>query len=278
MVFWNKDLLFCEISPTTYAISVQKEILKRHLQDALARKQFAKTYSTKKLPNLVSSHVSGLIKKGPGIDPELQYNKAHNIDIAAKKMDGLLIQPGEEFSFWHLVGKINKKKGYKDGRVIAGDKVEAGLGGGLCNLANTLNLLILHSPLEITELHTHSDALAPDFDHRIPFNNGTSVAYNNIDYRFKNNTDQPIQLHIWCQDEKLFGELRSETPFSDSYELVEEDHHFIQKGDKYYRLSKIYRQTLDKLTNELKSKELIWDNRSQVMFDPELIPTSMIRQ
>ena len=277
MVFWNKDLLFSEISPTTYKISVYKEIFKRHLKNAREKKVFATTKSDQLLPNVVSVHQSNLIKKGPGIDPELQYNKAHNIDIASRTMDKIIREPGEEFSFWHLVGKINEKKGYMDGRVIIGDSVEAETGGGLCNLANTLNLLILHSPLEITELNTHSDALAADFDHRVPFANGTSVAYNYVDYRFKNSTDQTIQICMSVQGETLEAELRSEKPFDNRYELLEEDHHVIRKNDKYYRRSQIYRQTIDKKSEEVTAKELIWDNKSQIMFDPKLIPAEMIR-
>ena len=101
--------------------------------------------------------------------------------------------------------------------------------GDFGNLANTLNLLILHSPLEITELNTHSDALAADFDHRVPFANGTSVAYNYVDYRFKNSTDQTIQICMSVQGETLEAELRSEKPFDNRYELLEEDHHVIRK-------------------------------------------------
>ena len=277
MVFWNKDLLFCEISPTTYAISMQKEIIKRHLQDFRAKKTFAKTFNEQELPNLVSSHVSGLIKKGPGIDVTLQKNKAVNIDIASSKLHRLVIHPGEEFSFWKLVGKITKRHGYLDGRVIMGDKVEPGLGGGLCNLANTINWIIVHSPMDITEFHTHSDALAPDVGKRLPLGNGTSVAYNNIDYRFKNNTDQTVQLLLWCEDEKLFAELRSERDFPWIYEIIEEDHHFKKEGEKFYRRSKIYRLTRDKQTNQVVDKKLIWNNRSEVMFDYDLIPQELIR-
>ena len=60
------------------------------------------------------------------------------------------------FSYWKLIGTVNKRKGYKEGRVLRNGKIQAGMGGGLCNLANTINLLVLHSPLEITEFHTHS--------------------------------------------------------------------------------------------------------------------------
>ena len=277
MVFWNKELLFCEISPTTYAISVQKEIIKRHLQDFKAKKNFAKTFDTHILPQLVSSHASGLIKKGPGIDVSLQKNKALNIDIASKKMNHILIRPGEEFSFWKLVGKITKRHGYLDGRVIMGDKIESGLGGGLCNLANTINWLIVHSPMDITEFHTHSDALAPDGDKRTPLANGTSVAYNNIDYRFKNNTDQIVQMLLWCDNETLFAELRSERDFPWIYEILEEDHHFKKEGQKFYRNSKIYRLKRDKQTDQILEKTLIWDNHSEVMFDYDSIPQELIR-
>lgn len=110
MVFWNKDLLFSEISPTTYKISVYKEILKRHLKNAREKKVFATTKSDQLLPNVVSVHQSNLIKKGPGIDPELQYNKAHNIDIASRTMDKIIMEPGEEFSFGILSARSMRKK------------------------------------------------------------------------------------------------------------------------------------------------------------------------
>ena len=62
--------------------------------------------------------------------------------------------------------------------------------------------------------------------------------YNYIDYRFKNNTDQNIQLLVWCENERLYGELRSEREFPFRYKLTEEDHHFHKEGNKYYRISK----------------------------------------
>lgn len=239
---------------------------------------FAKTIEKKKLPVIISEHSSHLIKKGKGIDPVLQQNKAENIDIASKTMNGMLIRPGEVFSFWKTVGKITAQKGYKDGRVILQNKIRPGRGGGLCNLANTLNILILHSPLTITEFHKHSDALAPDAGGvRVPMSAGTSVSYNYIDYRFQNNTDQTFQLCIWCENEELKAELRSEHDVPYRYEIVEEDHHFHKEGDKYYRISKIYRDTIEKATQKMIDHQLIWDNHSMVMFDEAMIPKEWIR-
>lgn len=275
--FLKKEILFCDIHPICYNISTQKEIFKRHLQNAKSKDIFAQTFQETLLPAVISSSQSALIKTGKGIDPELQYNKALNIDIASRKFNRILIKPGETFSFWKMIGKISAKNGYKDGRVIVGDQLTAGIGGGLCNLANTLHLLILHSPMEVVEFHSHSDALAPDGPKRIPFATGTSVGYNYADYRFKNPTDQVVQLHIWCEDETLYGELRSEKAYPWCYRLVEEDHHFTKKGDKYFRLSKIYREQLDRESGEVLDKILVLDNHSEVMFDYSQIPSELIR-
>ena len=275
-MFWNRKKLFCEINPTCYAISLQKEIFKRHIKDLLSGEKFSSTIQSENLPNLVAEYSCNLIKRGKGVDLRLQENKAVNIRLACEKINGMLIKPGEIFSFWRTVGKTTKSKGYKDGRVIIKGKLIPGLGGGLCNLGNTIHYMILHSPLKVVEFHHHSDALAPEEGKRIPFSTGTSVSYNYIDYRFQNDTDQNIQLRVWCDDEKLHGELRSEKEFPLRYEIVEEGHHFQQEGEKFFRVSKIYREVIEKADDKILDKELILDNHSEVMYDYDLIPKNMI--
>lgn len=276
MIF-NKNKNFCDINPLFFAISTQKGIIQRNIKDFIGNTKFAKTKRKEKLDNIISSYSSNLIKKGKGVDPVLQENKAVNIRLASSKINEIIIQPGEVFSFWRTIGKVNKRTGYKEGRVIKDNKLIPGTGGGLCNLANTINNLILNSPLEIVEFHKHSDALAPDNGKRIPLANGTSVSYNYIDYRFKNNTSQNVQLLLWCDDEKLYGELRSENEIPWKYEIIEENHHFEKEGDKYYRVSQIYRNTIERETGNIIKKELIWDNHSMVMFDYDLIPKELIK-
>ena len=106
----------------------------------------------------------------------------------------------------------------------------------------------------------------------MPFSSGTSVFYNNGDYRFKNETDQTFQLLLWCDEDNLYAELRCERPLPCRYRIVEEGHHFQKEGGKYYRVSKIYKETLDAQTRQLLHRELVLDNHSEVMYDPALIP------
>lgn len=269
--------LFCDINPTTYKISLEKEIFKRNVKDLFSEEKIAMQHSKEILPNIVKSHSSILIRKLNGVDLRLQENKVTNIMLACNKVNGLIIHPGETFSFWKTVGKATQKKGYKEGLVISSKGLTSGYGGGLCQMANMIHWLVLNSPLEVTELHHHSDALFPDERRRVPFGTGTSVSYNNIDYRFRNNTDQDVQILVWIEDGELLGELRSEREFPYRYKLIEENHHFKKEGDKYYRISQVYRLVIDRATNEVLNKELILDNHSAVLYDYSLIPEDQIR-
>lgn len=273
----RKRKLFCEIHPVCYAIAVEKEIFLRHIKNLRKKQPFAETIQQEKLPNLVYEHKVHMIRRAPGVNLQHQLNKAVNIALAAEKMNGLVLAPGEVFSFWHTVGKITKRRGYKEGRVIAQNHLTADIGGGLCNLSHTLHLLVLHSPLTVTEFHNHSDALAPDEGKRVPFSAGTSICYNYLDFRFCNTTDQKVQLLVWCEGEDLYAQLRSERPFPWRYEIVEEDHHFHWEEDGFYRISRIYRNVFERETGNLVGKDLILDNHSKVMFDESLIPKELIR-
>lgn len=269
--------LFCEISPTTYRISVRKEIILRYLRDFFRREKIAKTHSQEELPNIVKSHSSILLRKLAGVDMKLQENKVTNIRLACERINGIVIRPGETFSFWCTVGPAGKKQGYREGLVISSGRLLSGYGGGLCQMANMVHWLVLNSPLTVTELHHHTDAIFPDDRRRVPFGTGTSVFYNYIDYRFKNNTDQNVQLLVWVADGALNGELRSDHPFPCRYRLVEENSHFRKEGDRYFRISQVYRIVIDRMSGRQLRRELILDNHSEVLYDASLIPKEQIR-
>ncbi len=272
-----KRRLFCEMNPFFYWLSVKKETVKRHIKNILSRDCLAKEKSATPLACTVKAHSSVLVRRLHNVDLKLQENKVTNIELACQRINGIVIHPNETFSFWKLLGKTTAKKGYKEGLVIKKSGISSGIGGGLCQMANMIHWLVLNSPLTVTELHHHSDALFPDERRKVPFGTGTSINYNNLDYRFKNTTDQAVQILVWCEDGELKGELRSQSEFPFCYELVEENHHFKKRGNDYYRISQVYRLVTERTTLEPVAKELILDNHSLVMYDHKLIPQEQIR-
>ena len=271
--------LFCEYGPVAYKIALFKEAKKKDIKDLLNGKKFAKKRNYENFEFIWKGDSKVLLRKLHGVDMELQKNKITNLKIASKKIDGLIINPGEEFSFWNLVGNATKRKGYKEGLVISNSQMKKGIGGGLCQMANMIHWLVLHTPLQVTEMHHHSDALFPDVKRRVPFGTGTSISYKALDYRFKNTTQNPIQIRVWLDDTFLYGEIRSTVPLTQKYKIIEEDNHYAKdENGIFYRNSKVYRIIIDKETGKEIKKELILNNHSKVMYDYSLIPENEIRE
>ena len=270
--------LLCQRGPVGYWLSLRKEYLLRDCKHLLSGRSFARLRQAQPLPCLVKGHTSLLLRRLHGVDMALQQGKITNLRLAAARLNGIVIRPGQTFSFWKLIGRPTRRKGYVDGLVIAGQNTKPGLAGGLCQLANMTHWLVLHSPLTVTELHHHSDALFPDDRRRVPFGTGTSVFYKNVDYQFQNTTGQPVQLLFWLTDTDLCGELRTTRPFAHRYRIVEENSHFCRQGGVYYRTSQVYRLVLDRASRAVLEKQLVLDNHSRVMYDPALIPPQQLRE
>lgn len=275
----KKRKLFCEYGPIAYKISLFKEAKKKDLIDLKNGKKFAKKKSKENFEYIWKGDAKVLLRKLQRVDMQLQKNKVKNLLLASKKIDGIIIKPGEEFSFWNLVGNATKRKGYLEGLVISNSQMKKGVGGGLCQMANMIHWLVLHTPLEVTELHHHSDALFPDVKRRVPFGTGTSISYKALDYRFKNTTKYPIQIRVWLDDTFLYGEIRSTVLLKEKYKIIEEDNHYAKDEDGiFYRNSKVYRIITNKETNKEIKKELILNNHSKVMYDYNLIPKEEIKE
>ena len=260
--------LFCEISPFTYRLSMEKEILKRHLKDFCAGRHFAKKRSKDSLPVIIYRHNSLIRRRLGNVDMQLQENKAVNLSLAVVHIDGLLIHPGETFSFWKLVGRTSAHKGYKEGLTITKGQPAHGIGGGLCQLSNLIHWMVLHSELTITEHHHHDGVdLFPDHGRQIPFGTGTSISYNYLDYRVKNNTANTYQLRLWVDDKYLSGELRAAEPQAHTFHIHAQNEYFSRKAGVIYRNGEVYRDTIDRQTGEIINHQLIRTNHAKVMYE-----------
>lgn len=266
--------LFCEISPFTYYLSSQKEILRRRLQNRRMRGVFARQKQQEKLPVCVYKHASLIRRRLGDVDMQLQENKAVNLALAAPKVNGVLIRPGEVFSFWELVGDLTKAAGYREGLVIARGRPSRGIGGGMCQFTNLIHWMVLHTDLVITEHHHHDGVdLFPDYGRVIPFGTGTSILYNYLDYRFRNDTPHTWQLITYVDGEYLRGELRCSARPARARHIQCRNEEFVTEADGVWRNNEIWRVTVDARTGARLSEELLRKNHARLAYQlPEPPP------
>ena len=258
------------LNPVFYFIIVKLRRFARYIKWLFGGQRFAKTISSEQLPYRVYKHQSVLVRKLGDSDLTLQYNKVENLKIALRKLNGIIIKPGEVFSFCYLVGCATRKKGYLDGMLLTNGEAAAGVGGGLCQIANLIHWLCLHSPLTITERHHHSYDPFPDDGRVVPFGSGATIFFNYIDYQFRNNTDHTFQLLFWLDKKCINGDLRINIELPYKYHVFEKNHCFVKLGEAFYRRNELWREKYYKKgSGEIIETELIQKNNALVKYIPD---------
>ena len=235
------------------------------------RDRFAKHQQVEKLPQVWMEHQSKLLRELKDVEMYLQHNKVTNLGLALQPISGLLIRPGETFSFWYRVGNTTARKGYLPGLALHQGKMAVNVGGGLCQMGNLLHWLALHSPLEITERYRHGFDVFPDVQRKVPFGSGATLAYNYIDLQIKNPTGITFQWDLWLSDTHLHGALRAAEAAAVSYEVYEAEHYIHHEPwGGYTRHNLLHRKTVDKATGEVLADEPVVENHAVMMYNPLL--------
>ncbi|MBE1553040.1 VanW family protein [Sporosarcina limicola] len=244
--------------------------LKRYSEWYIDGKKYATKRLDEKLAHVVFKHRTPLLRVLKDVDMELQTNKITNLKIAAKQLNGVVLQPGETFSYWRLIGSTTKRKGYVDGMILHYGQVTTGVGGGLCQLSNLIYWMTLHAPLTVTERYRHSYDVFPDSKRSQPFGSGATCAYNYLDLQIKNETVESYQLIIYLTDTSLVGEWRAANPANRTYKVYEKDHSFTRElWGGYVRHNSIFREVYN-LNDDFIDDEFITGNHAITMYEPFL--------
>jgi vancomycin resistance protein YoaR len=115
--------------------------------------------------------------------------RANNVVMATKSINGTVLMPGETFSFNGVVGERTEARGYQAASVIVGNKIESGLGGGICQVSSTLYNACLKGNLKINERTHHTFPSA-----YVPKGQDATVDYGNIDFKFTNSYSYPLYI------------------------------------------------------------------------------------
>lgn len=266
----NQDLRPRQRSQLRRAAGTAFYTAKRYVQWYTDGYRFAREQSADELPWRAASHHTPLLRKLKDVDMQYQYNKIINLRLACARLDGLLLKPGQTFSYWKCIGNPTRRKGYVDGMVLYCGTFGPGVGGGLCQLSNLIYWMTLHTPLTVTERYRHSYDVFPDANRTQPFGSGATCVYPYRDLMVRNDTPDTWQLRVKVGDRDLEGQWRCTAAPRVEYEIVEREHRFAREyWGGFSRHNQLWRQCRD-LTTGQQWEEYITENHALTMYAPFL--------
>lgn len=144
--------------------------------------------------------IEELIGEGKSDYTGSSADRIYNLTLATSKFNGVIIPPGEEFSFNKTIGDISSSTGYRPSYVIKNGQTVLGDGGGVCQVSTTVFRAALNTGLPITERHAHAYRVSyyendakPGFD--------ATIYTPSVDFRFKNNTPAHILIQTEIDEE-----------------------------------------------------------------------------
>lgn len=126
------------------------------------------------------------------------YNRSNNIILSSAKLNGLVLMPGEEFSYNQAVGQRTRAAGFREAGAYSNGKVVQEVGGGICQVSSTLYNAVLYANLEIVERTNHY--FNPGY---VKAGLDATVSWGGPDFRFRNNRNYPIRIVTDTSGKKL---------------------------------------------------------------------------
>lgn len=142
------------------------------------------------------------------------YNRTENIKVATKASSGVLLKPGQEYSFNTIVGKRSKANGYKNAPVIVEGEMQEDLGGGVCQVSSTLYNAALKSGMEIVHVKNHSIPSS-----YVGMGRDATVTDGGIDFIFKNPYKHDVYIQNYVSGNSLVCQIFGKNSDSQNIEI-----------------------------------------------------------
>ena len=156
-------------------------------------------------------------------------NRTTNLKLAADKINGFVLAPGEDFSYNKVVGSRTIEAGYKEAKIYSNGEVVDGIGGGICQISSTLYNSVVLANLEIVERHNHQFLTS-----YVSAGRDATVSYGAKDLKFKNTRSYPIKINLSVEngivDCSIYG-IKEENEYD--IEIEAETLSFTEPSIKY---------------------------------------------
>ncbi len=141
--------------------------------------------------------------------------RASNVTLTAERINGYVLMPGDVFSYDKTVGERTYANGYKEAGVYVGNKVESGIGGGICQTSSTLYSAALYANLEIVSRKSHSLPVS-----YVPAGQDATIAQGYIDLLIKNNTEYPVKIVAEISGRNVACKILGVKPEGQTVEII----------------------------------------------------------
>lgn len=185
----NPTVVHPEVNGVDFKISVEEaeELLKEDKEEYTIPLKITKPKKT--INNLGEEAFPDLLATFSTRFDGSNYNRNTNIKLAAKKVNGTVILPGEKFSFNTIVGSRTIEAGFKEGTAYIGGKVVPDVGGGVCQVSSTIYNTALLANMQIVERSNHMFTTG-----YVAASRDATVYYGSLDFVFKNSRKYPIKM------------------------------------------------------------------------------------
>ena len=182
------------VVPERPQIKVSKDAVKK----ALASDKEKVTLTVKTAPanvtkaDLESKLFCGTMGSWTSYFTASNKDRTTNVALSASRINGKVLLPGETFSYDNTVGPRTTQNGFKSAGVYINNKVEQGIGGGICQTSSTLYSAVLYANLEIVTRTSHSLPVS-----YMPAGQDATISEGAIDFKFRNNTNYPVKISAY---------------------------------------------------------------------------------
>jgi len=185
------------ITPERIGKKLDYGYLLSKLKDMIKNKQEGKIYAKflEIVPRITASELSKVKEIIGSFTTKFDSSnvaRSENIRVAAQKINGKLLMPGEIFSLSKAIGPVTVENGFKIAKVIVNNEFVDGVGGGLCQIATTLYNAVLMAQLKVVERVPHSALIS-----YVPPGRDATIASGSIDFKFRNTTSAPIYVESY---------------------------------------------------------------------------------
>ena len=185
--------IYAEVKGIDFNLEEAKEILKEEKEEYIIKltvtnpKKTTKDIGTEAFPDKLSTFSTRY--------DATNISRTTNLRLAINKINGVVLMPGEVFSYNKVLGKRTVEAGYKDAAGYAGGKVVPMIGGGICQISSTLYDAVVYANLDIIERHNHAFITS-----YVGAGKDATVVYGSLDFKFKNTRNHPIKIQSYLQN------------------------------------------------------------------------------